>query len=738
MGLIGDVIGSIGAKKAAEAQQASAAEALAYQKEINEYAKDLNQPYMDMGMDALKKMEQGIATGEYDTDTAGIDAFKAQQYRAEQYDDSGFQGLEGPDAYKSGFQDYKAPEDYRSKIQNLEGPDAYDSAFQDYKAPDEFQSKFQDLEAAEAYKSKLQDFEYGEQRPELSKFETEAQAPGFEDYEFADDPEAYKDAQFEGRDYMTEFDSYDSEMTPEERKISDQFKTEMYEDGGRRPDAYKAEDAPDSEYYDPSRVGEKEVYQSDEFRLEDDEGYQRRYKEAMRAVESSAAAKGMQLSGSTLKALQKEAAGIASQETQDAYQRFADKRTFEAGQEESQYGRSTSSEEQIKQAMQFKSADEYKRYLDKSGMKKEEQDQLISNFDKDRAFGAEQNKESFLRETASKELGRELNADEYSRWKETDGQKYAQFADERDWTTEQANLAAGQDWDKYAYEKGVSRDVYEGDRAFQQSQDIAQSGLNLEQSKFKQGQFQDAADREYMSDKDYQDATSKQYESDRAYESNLARDQDASGFAQYESQRDYESNLAQAQGQAAYEAYTSSRDFNKDLTQEQAREGFEQFKDKRDYETQLATTQDQLGFEQYESQRDFGANILQAQDQAGFDQYANQRDFDTNLAQAQDQAGFEQYQDKRDYETGQTQYANQMNYGLLSDQYNRDLLANQQQYGQMQDLVGIGLDAKSSALGQGRQSADAQGNIAINLGASNASALNKAWEWGGGFEPFIK
>lgn len=56
--------------------------------------------------------------------------------------------------------------------------------------------------------------------------------------------------------------------------------------------------------------------------FEADPGYQFRMDEGMKGVENSGAARGMQLSGATLKALQKYGQGVASQEYNNAFGRF--------------------------------------------------------------------------------------------------------------------------------------------------------------------------------------------------------------------------------------------------------------------------------------------------------------------------------------------------------------------------------------------------------------------------------
>ena len=98
--------------------------------------------------------------------------------------------------------------------------------------------------------------------------------------------------------------------------------------------------------------------------------------------------------------------------------------------------------------------------------------------------------------------------------------------------------------------------------------------------------------------------------------------------------------------------------------------------------------------------------------------------------------GYDQYADMRNYYTQQQNEANKMNYGLMLDQYNRDLAKKQNYYGQLRDLVGIGLDAKKSALGQQQHYAGQMGNLALSQGDIKSHALQSmSGSLGTGFDP---
>lgn len=284
-------------------------------------------------------------------------------------------------------------------------------------------------------------FKYSEKQ--MYPFQTEA-APEFNPYV---QREGWRDKQYEGlgtEQYQSQQPGYKA------RPIGETFETPSFRMNQQQPGFYKAPDAQAAEYYDPTR----EQYQQKEFRLEDDPVYQHRIKEGNEAIEASGAARGMQLSGATLKALQENASTIAAEEGQAAWERNRQ-------EDQTGYQRFQDQQNRVQNAMQYRSEDEYRRYLDSIGIRGYEAEQAVGQWNQDRQFGAQQNKEDFLRETASKQLGRELNNDEFQRWLSTDGQQYAQWADQRDWGS-----------GMYQYEKGFGRGRFESDRGFGQQSNL--------------------------------------------------------------------------------------------------------------------------------------------------------------------------------------------------------------------------------------------------------------------------
>lgn len=72
-----------------------------------------------------------------------------------------------------------------------------------------------------------------------------------------------------------------------------------------------------------------QTYQQPQFNFQADPGYQFRMQQGAQGINANAAAQGMSLSGATQKALAKYGQGLASQEYQNAYNRFANDRQFD-------------------------------------------------------------------------------------------------------------------------------------------------------------------------------------------------------------------------------------------------------------------------------------------------------------------------------------------------------------------------------------------------------------------------
>jgi len=410
-------------KKTDEAQAAqnkAGEESKAYMGEDAEYLKSIYEPLLKMGDEQLNALQLGLQNGSFVMDEGALKNY--QQYVAPRY--------EAP-----------APYQYYPKRQTLANPQQY-------------QDTQQTLKPLTTTNLNYENFQNNQQAPQFNPIQNFEQ---------------YQTPQYSGQKYITDYQQYQAPQAPQARQVSDQFQTPTYQQQQQTPQFYQAPNAPDAKYYDPSQT----QYQTQQFNLQQDPVYQRRIEAANKATEASAAARGMQLSGATLKALQGNASNIAAEEGQAAFNRYQQ-------QDQTAYQRFQDQQNRTQQAMNYQNEDQYRRYLDSVGIKGSEADKAVQQWNTDRSFGAEQNKETWLREQASKELGRTLNNDEFNQWISTNGQKYSQFADTRDWTTNQSNANVAQDWNQFVSNRDFGRGVYTGDRDFQQNANIQnfQTGQN--------------------------------------------------------------------------------------------------------------------------------------------------------------------------------------------------------------------------------------------------------------------
>lgn len=676
-----------------DAQNKAADDALMYQQNNLDYVKDQNKNLVDIGDQYLQMLRQGIESGAFQGDDSLFKSY--QQYVLPEYEQGG--------KFET------APRD------NIVTPDMYQYSQQRQQAPtaNQYQDFQQDLGRIESGQL-MQDA--GAQRynanPDMQWNQTRQQAQPFDAQKYEPDTfqaptqEPWTNTTFNGQKYNTDYQTYQGQQAPERRAVNDQFQTENYQQQGNRPDIYRASDAPDAQYYDPT----KEQYKSSEFQLENDPVYQRRLELSGRAIEDSAARNGMQLSGATLKALQENAQGIAAEEGQAAYDRWNQ-------QDQTGYDRFQDQQNSVKDAMQFRSADEYQRYLDNAGIRRNEQGQLIQQWESDRQFGADQNKEAFLREQASKQLGRDLNNDEFSQWLQTDGQQYAQFADQRDWSTSQSNLNADRDWQQYTYEKGFGRDVYTDDRNNMQQQ--AQNSYNINNANridarnFAYGANQDQQNRY---DTNYQNDFANQlalegYNQDKnlnAYNVNNANRIDTRNFNAGQQNQQFQNDLS-AYG-ANVGQYNINRQFGADQSQQNFANQFDLWN---------------AGNANFNLDRQFGADQQQQQFGNQFDvwnaQNANRtadNSLNYNAWNQQNQNNFDLYK----YNTGMGYQQSVDQYGQLTDAYNRQVANKQNQYATIGDVVNYGMQGRQNNVNAMGSYSDASSDVSLQRGNAYAAA----------------
>lgn len=342
-------------------QNRAAEEAMSKIGEGFDYQKEINEPIIQMGDEQLQALKQGIESGAFSMDEGLFADY--QMYVAPEYEPGGK------------FQ-------YEPR-QNLVTPE-----------------KFQ-------YVQQQPQFNYNQGVQQFSPYQQTPAAPQFNPYQAQAAP------QFNPYQSGT----WQAPQAPQARQIDPQFQTQMYQPQTRQPQFYRAQNANPAEYYDPTR----EQYQSREFNLQNDPVYQRRIEETNKAIESSAAARGMQLSGATLKALQENTSEIAAEEGQAAWDRWRQ-------EDQTGYQRFQDQQSRVQDATRYRSEDEYRRYLDSVGIRGAEADRRVSQWNTDRSFGASQSTEAFERENVEKQLGRQLNDDEWNRYIGGRVQEYGEFS----------------------------------------------------------------------------------------------------------------------------------------------------------------------------------------------------------------------------------------------------------------------------------------------------------------------
>ena len=289
---------------------------------------------------------------------------------------------------------------------------------------------------------------------------------------------------------------FQTPQAPNPIEVSNKFDTPLYRQPTDRPDIYRAPDAPAAEYYDPTQ----RRYEDREFRLEDDPVYQRRLEQSGKAIESSAAARGMQLSGATLKALQENAQDIAAEEGDAAWRRFRE-------EDDTRYNRFMDQENRVQDATRYRTEDEYRRYLDSIGIRTGEQDRLVDQWYQDRSFGAQQSDIAFERENIEKNLGRAITDDEFNRYMAQRGQGFTEFANQRDF----------------------GRNVY------QQDVDNTLDIYGAQTGQYNQG-FQNALAanaQNWGQNMDYQNIYNNLFTTDRAFDYGVSQDTESDRWNQY-------------------------------------------------------------------------------------------------------------------------------------------------------------------------------------------------------------
>ncbi len=237
------------------------------------------------------------------------------------------------------------------------------------------------------------------------------------------------------------FRAYQPSQAPGEFSYNQQLPSfTLYAPEQPQPELYRAPEAPKATYYDASQF---------KYDIENDPVYQSRLQAAQKAIETSAAARGTQLSGATLNQLQQEAQNIASQEGQNAFNRWMDQQKF------------------LRESTRYMSEDEYRRYLDSVGIRGAEADKAIAQWNLNRAFGQEANIQNLEAQTNLYNLGYKTAADIY-------GMNYDRYRDIRDFgqSATVQNYLTGLQGYNTAFQNALdayktNADVYNTNRTFE-------------------------------------------------------------------------------------------------------------------------------------------------------------------------------------------------------------------------------------------------------------------------------
>lgn len=304
-------------------------------------------------------------------------------------------------------------------------------------------------------------------------------------------PEMYQYKQqnptFEAGSDVPQFNAVQPGAAPEARQINDQFQTGQYS-GGNVPKFYNAAEAPEAQYFNPN----KQQYQGKEFSLADDPVYQKRLADSGKAIEASAAAKGMQLSGANLTALQENAGNLAAEEGDAAFNRFQ-------RQDQTDYSRFQDTQSQGNEASKYENEDRYRRYLDEVGIRGVEADRKIQQFNIDRGFDAGQNTEQFSREQISKQLGRQLNDDEWARY--TNERNFNQDTALNNYSATTAGQ--GQQFNQDLAGYGTNTNQFNTDRAYDAGQNQQNIDNNLTAYGINNQNFSDDRNFDYGVDQNF-------------------------------------------------------------------------------------------------------------------------------------------------------------------------------------------------------------------------------------------
>jgi hypothetical protein len=277
---------------------------------------------------------------------------------------------------------------------------------------------------------------------------------------------------------------------------------------GDRPQQYRSGEAPQAQYVQP-----QQQYQQQPFELKNDPVYQKRLADAQGATEASAAARGMQLSGATLKALQQNASDLAAQEGDAAFDRYQK-------QDQTGYSRFQDQRTDLKDTTRYQSEDQYRRYLDSQNIRGAEADKAIAQWNTDRGFTQDANIQNFQTAQGAYSQNRGQNADIYNMNAGNklayNAQNQGQYNADRDFS----KGVQGQNFDQYGRLREISG---------------KENAQNYEQFDANRG-YATSEDQRYTDNSmDVYGINNDNYGADRAFDYGVGKDYDTTrlGITQY-------------------------------------------------------------------------------------------------------------------------------------------------------------------------------------------------------------
>jgi hypothetical protein len=364
------------------AQVASGDAARGYAEQALNYTRDQNAPLIAMGDQQLNALRAGVESGAFGMDESIFNDY--QQYVAPQYNPGGkFQyeprdSLVTPEMFQYAVsnpekfqydQQAPAPFSYSDGQQNgntqneneINPTTGYPRNYQQLDNGKVMPPSTMDQLSQQQQQKNIQQSGFNQQQPELLKYQSyqnNLQAPG----------------NIQAPQQLQRTDFQYNQQAPQFNPI---------QNFGQAPQLYRSGDAPQGQYVQP-----QQQHQSREFSLQNDPVYQKALSDANMATEASAAARGIQLSGSNLKALQQNAGDIAAQQGEAAFNRHQQ-------QDATNYGRFQDQRADLKDTTRYQTEDQYRRFLDSQNIRGADADRAVAQWNTDRSFLQNANVQNF-------------------------------------------------------------------------------------------------------------------------------------------------------------------------------------------------------------------------------------------------------------------------------------------------------------------------------------------------------